>query len=131
MFSSNQKLEISGAMSQLQSALRFALILSDSCGKELAFQITKNGKYCIGWGINQEGWERFQFDFDVEIVAKIISQFLKKKADSFQHVVFDGSTTTGFLMKNIPELFSEEYEDIKNPFYGIVSFEPFINYYAK
>lgn len=131
MFSSNQKLEVSGSMDQLEPALRFALILSDSYGKELAFQITKNGKYCIGWDINQEGWEKFQFDFDVEIIAKIVSQFLKKRTNSSQREKFDWSTSMGFLMKNIPDLFSEEYEGIKNPFCGIVSFECFTNYYAK
>ena len=31
----------------------------------------------------------------------------------------------------IPETFSDERDGIKNPFYGIVSFETFTNFYSK
>lgn len=135
MFSSNQVFEISGSMDQLELALRFAIEYDESNIKHLVYQITEDGKYCIGWTPERElikGWNKFQFDFDYEIVSRIIVQFLNKqeKQDSM-YDSFDGSTDVGFLMKNIPDLFSDEYEGIKQPFYGIVSFEVFSNFYAK
>ena len=135
MFSSNQKLEISGEFDQLRVALDFAIDYYETQEKDLVFQITEDGKYCIGWKPEEgptKDWENFQFDYDSEIVAKIIIQFLKKqKCKDSPYEYFDGSTDEGFLMKNIPETFSDEYEGIKNPFYGIVSFETFTSFYSK
>lgn len=135
MFSSNQKLIISGGFSQLQLALDFAMDYYEKQENKLVFQITEYGKYCIGWKPDEgptKGWENFQFDYDSEIVAKIIVQFLQKqKYKESPYEYFDGGTNKGFLMKNIPETFSDEYEGIRGPFYGIVSFEPFINFYSK
>lgn len=37
----------------------------------------------------------------------------------------------GFIMRNIPNLFSDEWKGIRNPFNGIVYFEKFYNFYAK
>lgn len=135
MFSSNQRLEISGAHDQLKDALDFALSFSGHTNSKLVFQITDNGKYCIGWSSNgsvEKGWEEFQFDPDTDIIAKIIIQFLSKQGRSESPYEFlDGCTSQGFLMRIIPELFSDEYEGIKNPFFGIVSFEIFTNFYSK
>lgn len=135
MFSSNQEFKISGDFSQLQSALNFAIDYYGTQEKDLVFQTTEDGKYCIGWKPENdtiEGWQDFQFDYDSEIVAKTIIQFLQKqKYKESPYEYFDGSTYGGFLVKNIPETFSDEYEGILNPFYGLVSFEPFINFYSK
>lgn len=135
MFSSNQRLEISGTHDQLEDALNFALSFSGYAHSKLVFQITENGKYCIGWSssdIVERGWEEFQFDPDTNIIAKIIVQFLTKqgRAES-PYEYLDGCTSYGFLMKIIPESFSDEYKGIKNPFFGIVSFETFTNFYSK
>ena len=135
MFSSNQVFEISGDFSQLQSALEFAVDYDETSGNQLVYQTTEDGKYCIGWKPDSgptKGWENFQFDYDSEIVAKIIVQFLEKqKYEESPYEYFDGSTDIGFVMENIPDVFGDEYEGIKNPFYGIVSFKPFMNFYAK
>ena len=132
MMSSNQIFEISGDFSQLCRALDFVINYSGENEKELCFQITDDGKFCIGWG-NQKGWEKFQFGYDLEIVSKIIIKHLKKQKyerSTFEEY-FDGTTNEGFLMKVIPEVFSDEYEGIKNPFYGIVSFQTFTNFHSK
>ena len=134
MFSSNQVFEISGSMEQLEKALRFALSFSEQTHSKIVFQTTDDGKYCIGWEGErvEKGWQQFQFDFDVSIVSKIIIQFLQKQKDVVSgYESFDGCTSQGFIMKNIPNLFSDEYQGIKNPFYGIISFEPYCNFYAK
>ena len=137
MFSSNQKLEVSGDFSQLQSALRFAIDHYEGNHNHICYQTTDDGKFCIGWGDSDkkqayEGWENFQFDYDAEIVSKIIIQFLnKQKSKDSAYKFFDGCTDKGFIMKVIPETFSDEQDDIKNPFYGIVSFETFTNFYSK
>lgn len=135
MFSSNQEFKISGVFSQLQPALNFAINYYETQEKDIVFQTTEDGKYCIGWKPNSgtiKGWQDFQFDYDSEIVAKIIVQFLQKqKYKESPYEDFDGSTDEGFLMKNIIETFSDEYGGIQNPFYGIVSFEPFVNFYSK
>jgi hypothetical protein len=135
MFSSNQIFKVSGDMSQLEMALRFAIDYDESNHKRLVFQKTEDGKYCIGWKPENElpkGWQEFQFDFDTDIVSKIIAQYLYKHRESDSpYEYFDGSTDIGFVMENIPDVFSDEYEGIKNPFYGIVSFKPFMNFYAK
>lgn len=135
MFSSNQILEISGEFNQLRGALDFAINYYVTQEKDLVFQITEDGKYCIGWKPESDtikGWQNFQFDYDSEIVAKIIIQFLKKqKYERSPYEYFDGCTGEGFLMKVIPETFADEEKGIKNPFYGIVSFETFTNFYSK
>ena len=131
MFASNQVLEVSGDMSQLESALRLAVGLEGTKEDRLCFQITEDGKFCIGWGA-YEGWKKFQFDFDYEIVSKLIRNHIEKrprKKSCYDHA--DGSTGVGFIMKAIDQSFADEENGIINPFYGIVSFEQYINYYAK
>ena len=134
MFSSNQVFQISGSMEQLEEVLRFALSFSENSHSKIVFQTTDDGKYCIGWKGDSDikGWQQYQFDFDASIVAKIIVQFLCKQDENESGYEYaDGSTSQGFIMKNIPNLFSDEYQGIKNPFYGIISFEPYCNFYAK
>ena len=133
MFTSNQKLEISGNYSQLKSALEFAIKLDGTDFDDLCYQTTEDGKFCIGWLSGNglaSGWKRFQFDFDTEIVSKIIIQFLSKQKQK-DMIGFDGSTEKGFVMKVIPETFSDFENEIQNPFYGIVSFETFTCFYSK
>ena len=133
MFTSNQKLEISGNYSQLKSALEFAIKLDGTDLNKLCYQTTEDGKFCIGWLSGNglaSGWKRFQFDFDTEIVSKIIIQFLSKQKQK-DMIGFDGSTEKGFVMKVIPETFSDFENEIQNPFYGIVSFETFTCFYSK
>ena len=144
MFSTNQILEVSGNLSEksseLENALRFAIVQSghdfilrepeDDRDRKLLYQITEDGKYCIGWGIGKpkKGWLEYPFDFDIEIVGKIIRQHLVK----FPMEVGsnDGIFENGFIMKCIKGGLSDEYEGIKSPFYGIVYFKPYTCFYA-
>lgn len=140
MFSSNQEFKISGCFSQLGHALQFAL--EHSGYRYFCFQRTSDS-YCIGWmtmntkveHVAEKGWTKFQFDFDYNIVAAIVEQEIRKIAsetkmeDPYDYA--DGSSSLGFIMENIHQLFSDERDGIKKPFYGIISIKPFYNYYAK
>lgn len=143
MFSSNQVLSYSGTFDELQIALEFALKASGQDrhmneaerkrGCKLVYQISKTGKYCIGWGFNTvpTGWKEYEFDFDPEIVAKIIIQYLKKQEPiniKDEELRGDGSTSKGFIMTHD---WPEDIFDIENCFYMIVYFQAFENYYAK
>lgn len=138
MFSSNQILEFSGSLchkDELKHALEFAIKASgwyEPMTREekpcpCTYQITEDGRYCIGWG-EKDGWSQFPFDFDVDIIAQIIVKHLAKQ--KVEDGGLDGSYDAGFLMKIIPNSFSDD-NGIKNPFYGIVSFEPYTCFYAK
>lgn len=142
MFSSNQILEVSGCIEhsgELKNALEFALNASDNLelftrsenpGK-CVFQITEDGRYCIGWayGNVKQGWNEFQFDFDIDIISQIISKHLQKQ--DIVRGMWNGSYSKGFIMKVIPTNMSSEYNGIKEPFYGIVEFKPYTCFYAK
>ena len=133
MFSSNQKLVVSGPLEieYIESAINFALHYSgqdEHLSKEeqkrgclMVYQITERGSYCIGWGFEEvpNGWERFSFDFDVEIVARIVKQQLEKCEIENKFKDFDGSTSKGFLMRDIANYWESEERGIKNPFYGL------------
>ena len=144
MFSSNQILEVSGSLTdrhELESALEFALKYSDNSkniskeenkrGCKLLYQITEDGKYCIGWGFKTvpAGWIEYPFRFDIDIVSRIIRQHL----ESFPIVKGggDGSYEKGFIMKCIETSMSTEKNGIKNPFYGIIYFRPYTCFYHK
>lgn len=146
MFASNQVLEISGSFNQLEAALRFALDYSGESknmreeeyqrGCRLTFQVTEDGRYCIGWFYKEkpgeklpDGWQEYPFRFSVLIVAKIIEQHLNQF--DAERDIWDGGYEKGFLMKAIPESMSEETAGIKEPFYGIVSFAPYTCFYSK
>lgn len=133
MFSSNQVLEVSGSFGQLKSALEFAL---NMCGvskeSKCVYQITDDGRYCIGriYDEPRKGWTEFQFDFDTGIVSQIITQFLSKQNLDYEDEG-DGGYNKGFIMTSIPESMGDEYKGIKSPFYGIVEFRPFVCFYSK
>lgn len=131
MFSSEQVFEVSGTMEQLKMAIKFAIDMYEIGKDRITYQITKDGKYCLGWGGDKEGWSKYPFDFDVHIVSEIVKQHLEKQGCEDPYAWADGSSKKGFLLKAIPGLFSDEYEGIKSPFYGIVSIEPYMNFYAK
>lgn len=130
MFSSDQIFEVSGSMDQLEKAIKFAIDMRGISKSGISYQITKNGKYCLGWG-DEEEWKKYPFDFDVHIVSEIVKQFLEKQDCEDPYAWADGSSEKGFLMKVIPEVFSDEKDGVKKPFYGIVSIEPYMNFYAK
>jgi hypothetical protein len=139
MFSSNQILEFSGCLShknELKNALEFAIKASgwhepmtrtnNPC--KCVYQITEDGRYCIGWGEEKNGWKEFPFDFDIDIISQIIVKHLEKQ--EVERDVWDGGYSKGFLMRVIPNSFSD-LDGIKSQFYGIVSFEPYTCFYAK
>lgn len=145
MFASNQELTITGSMSQLKDALIFAMRysgqdehLSESerkRGCKVVYQIAGN-KYAIGWGFGNvpAHWKEWDFDFDYDIVSRIIEQFIQKNRDTIKRSPwdgFDGSSELGFKMENIKDWALPLQEGLQNGFYGIVSFEPYWNFYAK
>lgn len=131
MFSSNQQLFISGTLdvTDIREALYYSIVKA-ARSNDYCYQISEDGKkFCIGWKYDDkppEGWNDFSFDFDCDIVARIIKQFLEKTNIDVSEFYGDGSCEKGYLIKVI-----DVDTDIKNKFYGIVSFEPFINFYAK
>ena len=137
MFSSNQILDISGSLDQITSALNFAMAYSGELnhfsdaeqkrGCKIVFQITEDGKYCIGWGFEEvpSGWTEYQFKPDSKIISAIIEQRLKEA--STQEDGLDGSYERGFRMRNI----DHNTPGVENSFYGIVYFEPYTCFYAK
>lgn len=129
MFSSDQVFDVSGDFEQLEDAIRFAVKMFGNC-KKIYYQITEDGKYCLGWA-EDERWKPLPFDFDSHIIAEIVKQHLEKNKKESKYEWADGTCEDGFLMKVIPETFSEENNGIKHPFYGIVSIEYFENFYSK
>ena len=142
MFSSNQILEVSGDLSHsndLYIALEFALKFSGNIDSfirtdnpsKCIYQITEDGRYCIGWAYEaiKDGSTEFQFDFDLSIISQIISKYLCKQ--ELEKDIWDGGYNKGFIMKVIPESMESEYEGIRSPFYGIVEFSPYTCFYSK
>lgn len=131
MFSSEQKFEVSGDISQLEATIKFAIEIYGVGKSNICFQITEDGRFCLGWE-NAEGWNKLPFDFDAHIVAEIVKQHLaKQEYDDSAYSYYDGAIERGFLMKVIPCNCGNYWNGIKEPFYGIVSIEPFVNFYAK
>ena len=145
MFSSNQVLEISGTLSlpgELESALEFALKYSDSYknmlqeeidrGCKLLYQITEDGRYCIGWGFETvpSGWNEYPSTYDIDTICCIIRHHLA--SFSIKEDFGDGgSYLKGFIMQRIGESLAVEKDGIKEPFYGIVCFKPYTCFYSK
>ena len=84
MFSSNQILEVSGDLSHsndLYIALEFALKFSGNIDSfirtdnpsKCIYQITEDGRYCIGWAYEgiKDGWTEFQFDFTPSHIGRV------------------------------------------------------------
>lgn len=141
MFSSNQILEISGSLTHdgdLYNALEFALKASDDLDcftreenpADCVYQITEDGRYCIGWAYQkmEKGWNKFPFDFDLNIISQIIAKHLEKQ-DAKKSVC--GGYRKGFLMKAVPGSLADEHDGIESPFYGIVQFLPYTCFYSK
>lgn len=130
MFSSEQIFEVNGEMDQLEMAIKFAIDMYQP--RNVSYQITKDGKFCLGWVVDEEnGWKELPFDFDPHIVAAIVKQHLNKQDVEDPYDDWDGSSEKGFLMKAIDQVFSSEKNGIRKPFYGIVSIEPHYIFYAK
>ena len=154
MFSSNQIIEMSGPLYDIEYikfALKSALVLSGSEDVlqkvrkrdiKIVYQIGKNNStYCIGWAVDdlKDGWNEYPFDFDLDIVARIIQQHVEKvfktnKAPINDFGGCDGRTEKGFIMKLAPAA----YNDCKDAgivyhssFFGLVQFLPYWCYYAK
>ena len=147
-FSSNQILQVLGKLDDIETALSFALKLSGydknltqkerDRGCKLVYQITSSSRYCIGWGFEKvpSGWSEYPFDFQTDIVAKIIAQYLKKQTciNEDAYIDGDGSYDKGFIMKHDDSIWRYDCSgknNIENPNYCIVYFEAFENYYAK
>ncbi len=141
LFSSNQRFEVSGNLrssDELSSALEFALKFSGNYenmtkreidrGAKLLYQITEDDKYCIGWAFGEvpSGWSEYPFRFDIEIVSRIIKQYLEDFP--VEEHIGDGSYRKGFIMKCLSY---SDYDTIKESFHCIVYFEPYTCYYAK
>lgn len=139
MFTSNQLLSISGELSEMRvyNALVFALNLSGNLESFLegnlrcVYQITDDNKYCIGWAYStlQKGWKEFDFKFNLKDITKSIINHLSDQ--EIDEDVWDGLYKKGFCMEAVPESMSDEFDKIKNPFYGLVSFKAFTCFYSK
>ena len=142
MFSSNQILKVSGSLyhsKELYIALEFALKMSGNINSftrkdkpsKCVYQITEDGRYCIGWAYEKikKGWNEFPFEFDLNIISQIVVKHLQKQ--EIKEDIWDGSYNKGFLMKYVEKDFSDEANGIKEPFYAIVEFCPYTCFYAK
>lgn len=140
MFSSNQILDITGSLDQLESALKFAMDYSGHSrhftqseidrGCKTVFQITEDGKYCIGWGFGDvpEGWTEYQFKPDITIISAILRQRLETAP--IEDEGYDGTYEHGFRMKSVPDFqYHELSKAIKNLSYCIIYIEPFSVFY--
>lgn len=135
MYSDNQILDISGSFRQLNKALKFALDFSENKESDICYQVVGN-KYCIGWllsdGEAPKGWRKYPFTPSVAIIEQIImSELIKMKYEPCGYEYGDGSCSKGFRMRCLEDSPELEDEGIENPFYGIVSIEPYTNYYGK
>ena len=140
MFSSNQILCISGDIhheNDLKNALQFALekygdySLMKQGKVQCVYQITEDNKYCLGWASEQpkSGWNTYPFDFDIDIIAKIIQQYIEKQ--EIERDIWDGHYSKGFLLESIRESLNKRYDRIENPFYGIITIKPYTCFYSK
>lgn len=144
MFSSNQVLEISGGMDQIEAAIGFALKYSGhtQCFTRIeqpsrcVFQTTADGRYCIGWALRKEetpeGWAEFPFDYDAAIIARIVRQWLEKTPlPHNDNECYDGTSKLGFLLQESGGCRWKERERIKTGSRCIVTIRPYWCFYAK
>ena len=131
MFSSNQVLQISGHLfpSVIKDALDYALKAYGGFQSPVGWQITKDNKFCIGLIRDGNDWQEFPIDFDTEMAAPMIYKFLDRQQYNLDGPC-DGAYEKGFLMKSIGPSFNSD-NPIKSSCDGIVSFETFVNFYAK
>ncbi len=136
MFSSNQVLSVSGELdiNYIKHCLSFALQLANydyhSPKSTCTWQITEDGRYCIGWasGHIPKGWNAYDFEFDLNKISEIIFEHMKS-IDPYH--ANNCAACSGFIMEAIPETLAEEYHGIVKPFYGLISFSPYLCAYSK
>lgn len=158
MFSSNQIFDVTCDFRDLARVIDFGVSLADDreCltrrdGTVMpAFQITETGLYCFGRGTMKsippsqrypcghrghdasEGWTDFPFKYDPEIIAKIVTQWVKEQPEP-PHTMTDGSEEIGVRVmckESVPDN-GEIYMGIKNPFSTILVFQPYRQCYDK
>ena len=154
MFSSNQRFEVSGdTKRQLEDCIDFAMKMANFGSRfdfrthDLVFQKINgmfglDGVFCLG-SVRKDDedigkWQRFQFDFDIELVAGIVWQFLQKqdysKAEDADYDGWDGSTRKGFVMRALDceGCYKRNLDTVVDKmYYGFVYFEPFNSFYSK
>ena len=150
MFSSNQQLAISGYKACLAEDIAFAIRKSgyDECflRKErpvaCGYQIAPGGLYLIGhlgikgekpeYGNDYEGWTEYPFDYDPEIIAGIVKQWLaKQEYPRDEYDGCDGSRDNGYLIRDVWMLDDGARHKIKHIHDAIICISPYKNFYAK
>lgn len=150
IFASNQKFSVSGMNTpeNIAAVLDFGIRLSGHhdifTRKENrilpAFLDTGSGMYVIGhgrkkdvWNEQPVKWQSFPFDYDPDILARVVSQWLNGQPRPFsEYEGADGLLETGFLCQSVSELNYDEREQLGSDWYnGILCFRPFANFYAK
>lgn len=144
MFSSNQVLEISGDMCQLESAIEFSMKYSGEAEcfsrhnkpSKCVYQTTDDGRYCIGWTLCDEtppdGWSEYPFSYDPKIISAIVRQWLENAPKPFdENAKWDGAHCIGFLLQESGGNRWKEQEAIKNGHRCIITLRPFWCFYAK
>lgn len=125
MFSSNQKLEISGSiiLQEISDALKLAFNRANYTMANICYQKIGN-KIFVGWNY-EEGWESFPIkSIPSYLIANEIAEFIKKNEPSFVPDCDVENREKGFLMK-----VAQYNQEIKNSHYTLVSFEPYYNIY--
>ena len=136
MFSSNQVLSVSGELDikYIKHCLSFAFQLANydyhSPKSTCTWQITEDGRYCIGWasGSIPNGWNAYAFGFDIDKISEIIFNHMRA-VDPYK--ANNCAACSGFVMDVIPETLAEVENGIVKPFYGLVSFTPYLCVYSK
>ena len=136
MFSSNQVLSVSGELDiqYIKHCLSFAFQLAGydyhSHKSTCTWQITDDGRYCIGWASVHipKGWNAYEFEFDIDKVSEIILNHMRV-VDPYK--ANNCAACSGFVMDVIPETLAETENGIIKPFYGVVSFKPYLCEYSK
>ena len=135
IFSSNQVLSVSGELDikYIKHCLSFALQLAgydyNNSTSICTWQITEDGRYCIGWssGSIPNGWNTYDFGFDINKISEIIYKHMST-VDPYK--ANNCLECSGFVMDVIPETLAETENGIIKPFYGIVCFRPYLCKYS-
>ena len=147
MFSGNQILDVSGDLKQLKITLDFAVRLSGmhDCLTRmdrpcvLYFQ-EKGNIYLLKLGHIKddakheipEGYKEYPFDYDIEIVSRIIEQWLKKDAaPSNGYEGCDGAHDKGFRLRSFWNLPEESRKQFPDGPHTAIAIERYKNYYGK
>lgn len=135
MFHSNQKFCISCEEEHLEEIVRLILRMEGDkkrC-KPLAYQIAGD-RFAVGYYYDEPkpGWTKFMFGekTGVELILAAIKQFAHDNP-SHEYDGGDGSFHPGYLVEVVKQSFADEWEGIKNPWYGIFSVRAYNCYYSK